>query len=226
MSMNINDKIVAEIMNDSDFENELKDYLNEIIDGEINKGDDMDDELVHDCIEALVALESSSVEEAVEKLRSSKNIVKFVHRKSFVAQARRKRIAAAIAVILIAHTASYMTIPAYASSVDAFFESIADMFRDIDEQDENDPNMTFEYDSMWYEPPEEEDSKPLKSEADLDLSGYKFYVSKYDGSEMEVPYSECKTITKTEKINGKRVLNVIVKYENVECAIQFILEDK
>ncbi len=225
MSIKINDNIISQVMNDDDFKEELREYLNEVIDDEIAKGDDMDDELVHDCVEALMALSEGTADEAVDKLRSSKNVIRFVHRKNFAAKRTRRQIAAAIAVLLIAHTTAYNTVNAYANAVDEFFSSIVEMLRDIDKEDDTNPDIEHKYASMWYEPPESGEITSVKNENDIDLSGYSFFVSDYEGNEKEVPLSDCKIIKEKAEADGKPVINVVVKYENVECPLQFILED-
>ena len=225
MSIKINDNIISQVMNDDDFKEELREYLNEVIDDEIAKGDEMDDELVHDCVEALMALSEGTADEAVDKLRSSKNIIRFVHRKNFAAKRTRRQIAAAIAVLLIAHTTAYNTVNAYANAVDEFFSSIVEMLRDIDKEDDTNPDIEHNYASMWYEPPESGEITSVKNENDIDLSGYSFFVSDYEGNEKKVPLSDCKIIKEKAEADGKPVINVVVKYENVECPLQFILED-
>lgn len=104
--LSLNSAILRQIFNDSEAINELKEYLNCVIDEELSKGDSADCDLIDECINALEELELESAEQGphLTALLSEERFVKGIQRKSVLQKDRYRKLAVicASAVILFA----------------------------------------------------------------------------------------------------------------------------
>lgn len=222
MSINIDGKILNEIMNEKGFKDELKDFLNLVIDEEIEKGDDMNDELVSECVDALMSLEENNIEEALEKLKGKKNIVKFCRKKSFAHKQMQRNIAAAIAIVLIINGVAIKTIPTYAEQVDNFIQIVRNLIfaADRDTDDKNSDVVSIDIDTGL------DNSVVLKDESEIVESNIKVTALHSNSEETEVSIEDCK-VDKHILINdnGEKRLILIVSYKGVTESIEYQMED-
>lgn len=219
MNVKINDSIIRTIFDDDNYKNEIVEFLNLVIDEEIAKGDDMNDELVSECVDALMSIEEGNIEKAIDDLRGSKNIIKFVHKKNFRGQTVRRSIAAAIALILIAHTTAYNTVPTYASAVDSFVQSIIDIIQNDAKETED---GTDECSQIYVDYPEGFNGN-INSEEEADLKGCRVFAVDYDGNEKEIPLSDCTVKKHILEDDGKKYVEVSVSYKGCVDIVRYQL---
>ena len=220
MSINIDGSIIEEILNDGKFKDELCEFLHLVIDEEIEKGDEMDDNLVSDCVDALMALEENDIKRAVDKLRSSDNIIRFVHKKQFKAQNIKRSVAAAVALILVAHTAAYTTVPTYANSVDSFVQSIIEI---INISSDKTDDGSDKYCEIRVTLPEDF-NEHIGSLDEISLKDVKITAVDYDGNLTEIPIEECEIGEPTVIYDGSTAYaEITVSYKGNTEIIRFIM---
>ena len=211
MNITVNQKIINRILSEASLCDEIKIFLNNIIDGELEKEDNMDTQLIDDCVDALIELESGNVPEFNENSK----IVRFCHRKT---NGKRIYIQRAAAIILIVSTASVITLnanPALASGAKSFFESVAYHLGIAADKTDTQSDVVSVYATM----PSTFNAR-VKSEKEISLKGTKIYAVHSDGSEEEIPLSDCEITTQTQDDNGEKKIILIVSYKG--CAVSIV----
>lgn len=100
--LDFNMAILNEILNDKEATNELKDYLNSVIDEEIAKGDNADCDLIDNCINAIYELtEGTSNSPYLIALASEKSFVNEIRKKSILQKGKYKKLVAICASVAI-----------------------------------------------------------------------------------------------------------------------------
>lgn len=98
--------IIRQILNDAEAAEELREYLNFVIDEELSKDENADCDLIDECIDALVELEDENSPEKphLTVILSEEKFLKSIQKKSYLHKNRYKKLAVicASAVILIA----------------------------------------------------------------------------------------------------------------------------
>lgn len=98
--------ILRQILNDAEAAEELREYLNFVIDEELSKNENADCDLIDECIDALMELEDENSPEKphLTVLLSEEKFIKNIQKKSYLHKNRYKKLAVicASAVILIA----------------------------------------------------------------------------------------------------------------------------
>lgn len=98
--------IIRQILNDREAAEELREYLNFVIDEELSKDENADCDLIDECIDALVELEDENLPEKphLTVLLSEEKFLKNIQKKSYLHKNRYKKLAVicASAAILIA----------------------------------------------------------------------------------------------------------------------------
>ncbi len=214
MSINmINEEILRSIKSDKMFNEELSEFLNFVIDEEIAKGDEMDDELVSECVDALMELEQGDIDSAIEKLGGSKKIIKFVHKKNFDNKRITRTVAAAVSLVLLTNVAAVaMPQSAIAQSINTFIEWVLEELH-IDE------NAVRKHEeiasiSVWYD-----GEMKVHSKDEIDKSKMHIIAYGNDGNALPdgtVKITDCE-VSEPEKIidDGVAYYSVSVKYDNV-----------
>jgi len=216
VSLSINREIVLKIMNDGGFEKELSDILNE----ELAKGMDMDDELVSDCVNALTYLKNDDAENAADAVLSNKKIIRICHKKNYVRQRLNKGVAAAAILLVLTGAVTFTVNPAYAKEVKNFVVRIVQSLSTADEK-------TFEAASdvtSLYATFSEQPKMTINNENEINLDSMQIYAVTSSGKEVEIPLSECE-VTKEYLTEGseKRIL-LIVSYKGCSFSIIYTLE--
>lgn len=98
--------IIRQILNDREAAEELREYLNFVIDEELSKDENADCDLIDECIDALMELEDENLPEKphLTVLLSEEKFIKNIQKKSYLHKNRYKKLAVicASAAILIA----------------------------------------------------------------------------------------------------------------------------
>lgn len=98
--------IIRQILNDAEAAEELREYLNFVIDEELSKDENADCDLIDECIDALMELEDENLPEKphLTVLLSEEKFIKNIQKKSYLHKNRYKKLAVicASAAILIA----------------------------------------------------------------------------------------------------------------------------
>lgn len=132
--LNLNPSILRQILNDREALDEMRDFLNFVIDDELSKNDNADCDLIDECINALEELNFENTSDAphLTALLSEEKFLKRIQKKSTLQTGRYKKLIAicASAVILFAvssvKTESGQTIGKTISNKIASFFSIED----------------------------------------------------------------------------------------------------
>ena len=227
MDVIVNAKILYYALNDEKFKAETIEYLNGIVDEELEKGDRMDTDLIEDCTELIFELENGYDVLFFER-ETAKKIIKFCHRKT-VNKNRYRQIAAAVAVMLIAHTATYATVPAYANAVDSFTSRIFELLENASKKTDDGSD---EYAQINVIPPEDFNNT-VNSVDEVNLDGCKVYAIPYENVNenldpikdgVEIPLSKCKIgKPKTETDGGRKYIEITVSYKGHSDIVEFNL---
>ncbi len=229
MDIKVNAVTLTRALNDNSFKTELIEYLNSVVDEELENGEYMDIDLIEECTEMIFDLENGYEVLNIER-EAAKKIIKFCHKKT-VNKTRYRQIAAAIAVILIAHTATYASVPAYAEAVDSFTSRIFEMLENASKQTDDGSD---EYSQIYVVTPENF-SDSVSSVDEVNLDGCKVYAIPYEkvsenldpvNDGVEIPLSECK-IGKPEIItdSGQKYIEISVSYKGHTEIVEFILNE-
>lgn len=227
MDIKVNALSIEKALNDEKFKTELIEYLNGVVDEELEKGENMNTDLIEDCTEIIFELENGYDVLSLEK-DATKKIIKFC-RKNTVSKNRYRQIAAVIAVLLIAHTTTYYSVPAYAQAIDSFTSKLFDMLESASKETDDGSN---EYAQIYVITPEDFNFT-VNSADEINLDGCKVYAIPYknvnedldpikDG--VEIPLSECKIgKPKTITDGGRKFIEVSVSYKGHTEILEFDL---
>ncbi len=186
MDIKVNAVTLTRALNDNSFKTELIEYLNSVVDEELENGEYMDIDLIEECTELLFDLEKGYEVLNIER-KAAKKIIKFCHKKT-VNKTRYRQIAAAIAVILIAHTATYASVPAYAEAVDNIVEVIQGLIDGSAKRSDNKNSDVLQV--LLY--PEIENESVIQSKDDVDISKIKVKVKRLGKKDLEeVSINDC-----------------------------------
>jgi len=213
MSLTVNKQIVKEIYDNRSYTNEIVAFLNEIIDAEIEK-EEINIKLIDECTDLLYELQFGG-----EPATYSVNKLLDIYKSQINSAKRKRQIAAAIMILLVASGTLLQTNPAIAQQTKNMFSQIAYSLGITAEKSENGENIQTLYASF--------DSNPdtnVKSEKDIDLTHMQIMAVCTDGKEFEVPLSDCEvTKTKAEE-EGQQKIIVTVAYKGAAFSITYRIE--
>ena len=213
MNITVNEQIVKAIYDNHSYTDEITAFLNEIIDAEIEK-DEMNTELMDECTDLLYELQFGE-----EPDTDSVNKLLHIYKTQINRTKRKRQIAAAIMIMLVASGALLQTNPVIAEQTRDMFSRIAYSLGITAEQSENGESIQSLYASF--------DSKPVtnvKSEDDIDLTQMQIIAVGEDGKEFEVPLSDCEVIkTPTEDEEHQKII-VTVAYKGAAFSITYTIE--
>lgn len=212
MNITVNEKSIAYVLNNQINKKELSDYLNSIIDKEIEK-ENPDTRLLDECTELLFALETGNMPD----LPGADIMLGICIKSLSKGGGRAKKIAAAIIVFLFASGALLQTNPAIAQQTREWLNQIAYALGIA--ANTTDTGRS-EIVSIYAEP-KEDASFRVKSEEDINPEDVSIYaVDKYN-FEKHIPVSEC-TLNK-ERIDSAHIM-LTYSYEGCACSIIYELE--
>ena len=213
MNITVNEQIVKAIYDNRSYTDEITAFLNEIIDAEIEK-DEINIELIDDCTDLLYELQFGDEPD-------TDSVSKLLHiYKTQINRTKRKRqIAAAIMIMLVASGALLQTNPVIAQQTKDLFNQIAYVLGISAENSENGENIKSLYANF--------DSKPatnVKSENDIDLTHMQIIAVADDGKEFEVPLSDCEVTKTPTEDEGKQKIIVTVAYKGAAFSVTYTIE--
>ena len=212
MSITVNNETLTAVLTEANGKNELTAILNEIIDEELNK-DEMNTELVDECVQAIMELESGSV----NSLASYQELMRYCQTNAFKKRIRLRRAALIAAAAAVITGSAFATSPALAEQAKSFVSSIMiSLGIAADSTDTGKSEIV-----SIYAKPNEDTSFTVKSEDEINPENVKiFAVDKYD-TEKEIPLSKCKI--KTEHLDGSHIV-ITYSYEGCACSLTYTLE--
>lgn len=218
MNLTVTAKQINEITNEKQFKEELCEFLSLVIDEEIDKGDNMDTELIDGCIDALDELQSENTAKALKILLTEKDILKYCRKASKIHRAKHARAAAAACLIIILSGAAVLNAnPALAQQTKDFFSRI---IYELGITAESSNNADDENISSIYAVFPEDMQFTVKSENDISLDDIKIYAVYKNSSEKEVDINDC--TVKTVRENSD--ISVIIAYRGCAVSLTYTLE--
>lgn len=218
MDITVNRAVLSSILNKDKLKDEIAEFLNGIIDAELEK-ENADDKLIDECVEILYELDVNGAQAALKSVSKNTNIIRFCHDKTQSKTIKlRRRVAIALAAAIIA-TTMLAAGPALAEQVKEFFYSVAESLNlASDKTAEKDTDVRALYAKY------DELDATVKNESDIDLSGIEIFAV-YDNGEKAVPLADCE-VTKQRGVDGdsSKIL-VIVSYRGCAFSIIFTVEE-
>ncbi|MBR0412373.1 MAG: hypothetical protein IJI47_02225 [Eubacterium sp.] len=212
MNITVNQKSIAYILDEQRCNNDIRYYLNKIIDFEIEK-ENPDTDLLDNCTELLFEIETGSV----SSFESAEAMLK-ICKKSVVKNSRTKRqIAAVILIVLVASGALLQTNPAIAEQTRDMFSHIASVLGiAADDTDTGKSEIVSIYAELG-----ENINLTVKSEDEINTDNTSIIAVDEHDFERAVPMSECKV--SKEQIDSTHIM-VTYSYEGCACSIVYTLE--
>lgn len=205
-----------------DLLSQTEEYLNSVIDDELQK-DDCNTDLIDECIDALDLIKSNNVYPAVKVMLQDKDIIRYCKRKTFKAEhSSRKAVAACLIVALLASAAFMNTDTALARQIKDAFSQIIEVLNTA--SDSSDDSNNAEISSIYAAFPQDY-SFTVKSKDDINISNMTIYAVYKDGSEKNVPVSDCTYSITQNSEGGKNQLILAVAYKGCAFSVIYNIEE-
>ena len=134
MNVKVNESIFNIVLNDEIFKSELIEFLNEVVDAELEKGDEMDADLIEDCTEIIFDLENGYEVMEFEREKAEK-IIRLFNNKTEKKKINYKKVLIAAIAAIMAMTA---TTTVFADEINYFLHQIVDIINEVSEGEEFD----------------------------------------------------------------------------------------
>lgn len=216
MDIKVNALSIEKALNDEKFKTELIEYLNGVVDEELEKGENMNTDLIEDCTEIIFELENGYEEISIEGEEAQEKIISFAKKKA-EAQSKRISFRRMTAIIAIAALLLSATVPAYAGSDETVLEYIINVILSNKDEETNIASIYPEY--IGASPP------VIRTEDDVDLTQYAFYAVDFDENEFEIPLSEIKVKRETKTFNNQKKILITLTYNGATYVMEFNAED-
>ncbi|MBQ8980572.1 MAG: hypothetical protein IJ077_03065 [Eubacterium sp.] len=214
MSITVNEKTLVAVLTETQGKDELITLLNEIIDSEIEKNDEMNTELVDECVMAIIDLESG---ENLHTLEGYQSLLNFCHTNAFRKRIRLKRAAIIAAVAAIATSVTITSSPALAKQARDMFNSIMiNLGLAADRTDSGNAEIV-----SIYLTTNDNATFVAKNEEDINTDNISIIAVDKDNFERQISLSDC-TVNK-ERIDESHVM-VTFSYEGCACSLIYTLE--
>lgn len=218
MNITVTRSEMNKIYDESALKNELAEFLNAVIDEEIEKGDNMNTELIDECINALDELENNRP--ALRLVLSEKQIVKYCKRHAEASHMNQARAAVAACLIVILCGVTILhTNPAIAQSAKDFFSNVISALGIAAEQSET--NSGSDISSIYAVYPDNA-SFTVKRESDIHLDDIKIKAVYKDSSEKEIPIKDC-TVNTIKNTENNTVM-VVIAYDGCALSVTYTIE--
>ena len=197
---------------------DIVDFLNEIIDNELEKDFcEIDCALIDECTKAIESLQSLESENTP---LSEKNIIRFCKRKNARLSASRA-VAVASILLIIAGVTTFSVSPAFAENTKEFFNEIILLIEKGQENEEHIEKLS----SIYVTLPSDSDLS-VKSPDDINFDDITVTAVFNDNTEKVIENEKCR-INKTVKAqDGKNYVFVTVSYGDCSCVVVYNLEVK
>ena len=211
MNITVNEQIVKAIYDNHSYTDEITAFLNEIIDAEIEK-DEMNTELMDECTDLLYELQFGE-----EPDTDSVNKLLHIYKAQMNRARRKRQIAAAIMIMLVASGALLQTNPAIAEQTKDMFSQIVSVLGiAANDTDTGKSEIVSIYAELG-----ESVNLTVKTEADIHPEDASIIAVDEHDFEKPIPLSECKV--DKEQIDGTHIM-VTYSYEGCACSIVYTLE--
>ncbi|MBQ9517803.1 MAG: hypothetical protein IJI47_02515 [Eubacterium sp.] len=237
MDVRVNERTISKALNDEKFKAELIEYLNSVVDEELEKGEHMDTDLITDCTEMIFELDEGDIDSIIADEKSSENIINFEQAKRSAEKAkpkhtviRMRRIIVVAAILMILGTVT----TAFADDIIDYFTYISQLLFSAADESGEESNVRM----IWYfEKDGTNVNYNIHSEDEIDLSQFEIGVwyeqelnTEIDLSKPDevVPISECtvKEPRKTVDDEGNPILVVVIVYRDTSTEIEYRLIDE
>ena len=222
MNITVTRSEINKIYDEPSFKNELTEFLNAVIDEEIEKSDNMDTELIDECIGTLDELQNNqSVAPALRLILTEKQIMKYCKKNTKIPYINQtKSAAAACLIIILSGITILQTNPALAQQAKNFFDDIISALQIGTEQSET--NLSSDISSIYAIYPDDT-SFTVKKESDIDLDNIKIKAVYKDSREKEIPLKNCSVnMIKNEENN---TVLVVIAYDGCALSITYTIEE-
>ncbi len=221
MNITVTRREINKIYDEPSFKNELTEFLNAVIDEEIEKGDNMDTELIDECIGALDELQNAqSITPALRLVLTEKQIIKYCKRNAGVSQNHTKAAVAACLIIILSGITILQTNPALAQQAKDFFGNIISALGIAAEQSET--NLSSDISSIYAVYPDNASFK-VKRESEINLDNVKIKAVYKDSSEKEIELNDC-TVNMVKNTENNTVL-VVIAYGGCALSVTYTIEE-
>lgn len=213
MSITVNKKTISELLYQINGKDEMIALLNEIIDEELEK-EEMNTELVDECVQAIMDLESAG---SVNALCSYRELVRYCHSTAFKNRIRLRRALAVAAAAAIITGGTFAASPALAQQAKNFLNSIMQSLGiAADETDIKNSDIV-----SIYAVPQENAVFTVKNESEIKTDCVKLFSVDKNNNEKELLLSDCRI---TREYPDSSHIMVIYSYEGCACSIIYTLE--
>lgn len=201
---------------------QIEEYLNSVIDEELQK-DDCDTDLIDACIDALDSIRANNIHPMLKIILQDKDIIKYCKRRAFKSEhSSRKAVAACLIVAVLASAAFMNTDTALARQIKDAFSQIIEVLNTA--SDSSDDSNNAEISSIYAAFPQDY-SFTVKSKDDINISNMTIYAVYKDGSEKNVPVSDCTYSITQNSEDGKNQLILAVAYKGCAFSVIYNIEE-
>jgi len=219
MNITVNKNILTSLLDNEISNKEIIDFLNEMIDNEI-ENENPDCDLIDDCINAIDEIQSdNNIHPVLKLVLTKKQVLNYCKRHSRNNHAVKAVIAACM-VLIIAGVSAYNASPAFAENVKSLFETVVTALRFTSSETEN-GNETI---SSIYATLPDDTQHTVSSIDEVDLSKIKVTAVYNDASERDVEWSDCKVTKTVEHTDQGSFVLVVISYDGCACTIAFEME--
>ena len=213
MSITVNEKTLTALLTQSNGKSEMIALLNEIIDEEIVK-DEMDTDLVNECVEAILDLENRQDEWAHSSYQA---LMRYCNSNLFKKAVYLKRASLVASAALIALFVTIAASPALANQAKDILSSImVNLGIAADSTDTGKSEIV-----SIYAVPKDNVSFTVKSESEIKPEEIEIIaVDKYN-YEKQIQLSECKV--NKDRLDSERIM-LTFSYEGCACSVIYKLE--
>lgn len=221
MNITVSKEIISRACTE-DLNAQIEEYLNSVIDDELQK-EDCDTDLIDACIDALDAIRKNNIYPVLKVMLQDKDIIKYCKRKTGKDNhSSRKAIAACLIVALLASAAFMNTDTALARQIKDTFSQIIEVLNTA--SDSSDDSNNAEISSIYAAFPQDY-SFTVKSKDDININNMAIYAVYKDGSEKNVPVSDCTYSITQNSEGGKNQLILAVAYKGCAFSVIYNIEE-
>lgn len=220
MNVVINQSVIKEIFSDN-LKNEIIEYLNQMIDEELEK-ENMDTDLIDECIDTIDKLEKEDILPAIHIALTEKEILKYCKKHTASSSAAKRTIAACLIVAVCSSVMLMNSNTAFAVSARELFSEIISALNLTADESQNTP--TKEISSIYVVFPKDY-SFSVKSKKDIDLKSVTVVAVYKDKSESVVPLSKCTVNIQENFNNNKNSVLAVIGYEGCAVSVTYEVEE-
>jgi hypothetical protein len=213
--MTVNKDIISLLMDDKKSNAQIVDFLNQIIDNEL-ESENPNCDLIDECVNTIDEIESTKCN-GIRLVTTKKQVIKYCKRHTKNDNAIRGAIAACL-VILLSGGVAFNTSPALAENAKSLFETIIATL--INTDDEGNGNTVSIVASL-----PDGTNLTVKNADEIDLTNLKITAISSDGTRKEIDKAKCKIEKSTKHTTSGDYVIVAITYDGCSCTVAFELEE-